>query len=370
MLVVIAIIGILISLSLPAVQAVRERGRAAQCMSNLRGIGVAMRLHDDRKMRLPGFLNDFGFFSGGMDPADPGNHAGNVPPHRKLGGWQVAILGDLDKGPMSEIWTLDRYPILSDGRGEARRTPEGYSSIAAANQREFVCPSSSVTIGVDGRNNYAANVGFHRQTFPFQYTRSGGLPKTVTFSDSMAKNNGLIGNRYAGLLSDTGNEVAIVSQGTSLSDIRDGLGQTILVGENAQAQPWNMTSLSGNTNHLTRTRDVRGIQTSRYPSDSRYLQGIVWHFEDNRGRASAPPVDARHRINGGDIYNESMNRRNRADLARPSSMHPQSVHLLFASGSVRVVDESMDYSVYQALMTPRTKTSDVPDNEVILSDGP
>ncbi|MCE9554241.1 MAG: DUF1559 domain-containing protein [Planctomycetes bacterium] len=53
MLVVIAVIGVLIALLLPAIQSARETGRRVVCANNLRQIGLAFHLYDDAQRRLP-----------------------------------------------------------------------------------------------------------------------------------------------------------------------------------------------------------------------------------------------------------------------------------------------------------------------------
>ena len=53
LLVVIAIIAVLIALLLPAVQAAREAARRAQCVNNLKQIGLAMHNYHDANNALP-----------------------------------------------------------------------------------------------------------------------------------------------------------------------------------------------------------------------------------------------------------------------------------------------------------------------------
>ena len=53
MLVVIAIIGILVALLLPAVQAVRETARNAECLNNVRQIGLAIQNYNGTRREIP-----------------------------------------------------------------------------------------------------------------------------------------------------------------------------------------------------------------------------------------------------------------------------------------------------------------------------
>ena len=88
------------------------------------------------------------------------------------------------------------------------------------------------------------------------------------------------------------------------------------------------------------------------------------------------PVYVKHRMNGRgqaigqDIFTLQMNgvSGNYIDLARPSSAHVSGVNVATADGGTRYIAETIDYRVWQALMTPRGKSSSVPFTEYVLSD--
>ena len=367
LLVVIAIIGILMGLAIPAVNSARETARRNECATHMRNLALAGIQVANNRGELPGYLQSYGTFTGGADPSEPVGGGMNPDPHEKLGSWVVSLLPFLDAQPTYEHWTEDRYPILDGDGGERAPVSRGYHELAAPNLAIMQCPSNPASIDQAGRNSYVSNNGLV------------GAPGTtvagVTFPESMDRANGAFNNKFAG------SGGVAVGPNVRLDDFKDGQGFTMLFSENVQARAWHLAGFVNSGSFET----VVGLNaTPAYPANSRYLHGMVWHYEDpsigaNGQHGAAPVPSQQHRINGGgdtvsfDRFTapmEPVTDLNLApfDLARPSSAHVDGVNSAMADGATRFIADSIDYRVYQALMTLRGKSSDVPFPEFVLTD--
>lgn len=122
LLVVIAVIGILVALLLPAVQAVREAGRRMQCSNNLRQLGLAMQLyHDTNKSYPPGFMavNHLGDISGGW-------------------AWGVFLMPYIEQSPLQDRLSPTQYTL-----SQVITAPE-LLPMLQMNLAVFRCPSSPI----------------------------------------------------------------------------------------------------------------------------------------------------------------------------------------------------------------------------------
>jgi prepilin-type N-terminal cleavage/methylation domain-containing protein len=374
LLVVIAIIGILMGLTIPAVNSARETARKSECATNMRNLALAGVQHAGAKGELPGWLQSYGTFVSGPDPSDPDATAANPPTHEKLGGWAVAILPYLDAQPTYEHWTEDRYPIIDGAGGERVSVGGGYHEFAAPNLAIMQCPSNPATIDEAGRNSYVANNGL----VPFTIG-TGPTATAVGFSQSMDRANGAFNNKFAGSSALFMPPVAPTGPRVRLEDFKDGQGFTMLFSENVQARGWHLSGAATAVDGFATTVGLTPTPTP-YASDSRYLHGMVWHYEDPTLGGSVPSPSRQHRINGGggsvdldrfvltmDPITTPVGKRPE-DLARPSSAHIDGVNAAMADGATRFIRDSIDYRVYQALMTLRGKSSDVPFAEFVLTD--
>ena len=145
LLVVIAVIGVLVSLLLPAVQTAREAARRTACLNNLKQLGVALQNYHSQHNRLP-----------------PGNE-GHRDPSKPFTPFVVYILPHLEEG--------NRFQLYDFHRDWNNQLPEVTTQI---NGRIAVyqCPSDDGYVMwettedtfLDHKGNYGLNWGQYRYT--------------------------------------------------------------------------------------------------------------------------------------------------------------------------------------------------------------
>jgi prepilin-type processing-associated H-X9-DG protein len=181
---VIAIIGILVALLLPAVQAAREAARRSTCQNNLKQIGLALLNYHDAHSIFPS-----------------GHHQINVHDHC----WMTAILPFIEEQDL-----FDNYDYAQKWNS-ARNRP-----VAERDLSTQLCPSSEHTNV--GQGDYGGING------PANYSGEANIP-----------NGWETGHGYeVGLFPATG-DVAIVrgNRPISLRQVIDGTRHTFFVGEDA-----------------------------------------------------------------------------------------------------------------------------------------
>jgi prepilin-type N-terminal cleavage/methylation domain-containing protein/prepilin-type processing-associated H-X9-DG protein len=144
-LVVIAVIGVLVVLLLPAVQAARESARRAACQNNLRQIGVALHAYHDAHKQLP---------VGCVEKRIP-----STKPNGRQLAWSAAVLPNLEE---SSLWSQIDFGSPYDGAanaGAAATVLSVYlcpSTVRLARGREGVIVSNPALSGTNGQYRGAA----------------------------------------------------------------------------------------------------------------------------------------------------------------------------------------------------------------------
>jgi prepilin-type N-terminal cleavage/methylation domain-containing protein/prepilin-type processing-associated H-X9-DG protein len=197
LLVVIAIIAVLIALLLPAVQAAREAARRAQCVNNLKQIGLA--IHN--------YHSTHGVFPMGSSRQPSNPPAGFKSPAWDSWSGQSLMLSNFEQNAVYNACNFDLAPgdiaaNSNTGSTGYRVNSTAYNTVISS----FLCPSDGNASGSSGYiNNYAASVGtttFHTynaagSTGLFAYQNSYGVQaavdgtsNTIAFSEMIVNTPG------------------------------------------------------------------------------------------------------------------------------------------------------------------------------------
>ncbi len=217
LLVVITIIGILISLLLPAVQAAREAARRTQCANQLKQIGLA--LHNYAQLHNvfpPGCI--VSTYADGVNPTtcvecyDTWAEASDAASAGQHGtSWMLAILPHLERGSLYQQWNFSK-PVV------------GNATAATTDVSAFYCPSRRYRIRSDDPSMLLGG------------WRSGGtdyggcIGRRDGWQNSLTYHHRFVSNDVSGTPA-THVGVFQPNHAVSARDVRDGLSNTIMTGE-------------------------------------------------------------------------------------------------------------------------------------------
>ena len=306
----ITIIGILIALLLPAVQAAREAARRMQCANNLKQIGLA--LHN--------YMAAIGVFPSGEYPQPVGLGSGNYGP-----GWAYSILPQMERQAVFD--NIDpRYPE------QPLTGPVTHQAALCTDIPAYRCPSSRHAVKLMLEAAATPNSdGFSLNDLGLlEYVGIAGSDRKPPYgpSDIAAPNTKC-----------TGGTLYYLSC-TAPADIVDGLSNTMVVGEYSDLTKGEEYAGNG------------GIGDIEYPwsaGASHVGTSIAWgYIAKDVGYPPNSPVYFKQASWNPCPACQTPAVDTEVQSALKSA-HPGGIHALMADGSIHFINDAINIEVYKDL---------------------
>lgn len=331
LLVAISIIGLLMSLILPAVMSARASARKAQCWNHLHNLSIAMRAEAGAAERFPA----------------AGNIGPELPQGKPYHSWVVEILPWIEQNAIHDRWEYDT-PFNEPPNREL-----GDTSIPV-----LACPSDMTSFGGAGNLSYVVNGGFG-------WTAPVDCPEMMHPADPSGPIMGSLDLNGNGVVctppgepDGTPSDRRLYKQtglffmenwpkgsGTlrhhNLNGILDGATQTLMFAENVRA---GVDPNEEDSNWASPYPWRNSFYVSAYVcKDATCKEGNVDYSRANDRTAEPYRFEA---INAGLDQPEG-------EAPWPSSYHVGGVNVAFVDGHVTFLSAEVDGAVYAALVSPQ-----------------
>jgi prepilin-type N-terminal cleavage/methylation domain-containing protein len=320
LLVVITIIGMLMSLLLPAVMSARAAARRAQCMNNLHNISLAMLNELSARRRFPAS----GYFS---------------LEGKSYRSWVVDLLGSLDRNDILSEWKFDVAYNESPNRELVTEIPI------------LVCPDDDTAVRGKANLSYVVNGGFGWTAgnpagpgccVVTMHVAAGGiLPFDLDGDGVPCTDSDLLFMYRMGLFS--ANNWPLGKTGAfwhhTADSIFDGLSNTIMLSENVRAG----YDPQFNTNWACPLVWRSSFFLSGYVCEN--LSCAAGKVDYGRANSNTPPYNL-------EAINSSFDQAE-GEAPWPSAHHAGGVHTAFGDGHIRFLSQTVDGAVYASLVSPQ-----------------
>ena len=313
LLVVIAVIGLLISLLVPAVQQARAVARTTSCKNNMRQVGLAMHNYADAHQALPPGM--FNYMSADIDDVlQPDGTRGAMGPSRSC--WMQRVLPYLEQRAL-----YDQFPF--DANVQAQRWGVQLGVPIWTVVPPLMCPSDPANpkVTTDKGSGPEDSEGFHGNIAMCAGSTDFGIANRWQI-DGTADGADLDGMFY-GLSS------------TRFADVTDGASNTVMGSELI------INPDGRDTDTTDGPRDVRGRYYNCYRGEALFsTQHSPNTSIPDQTDACEVPNPASPCTTGSDVI---------VQYAR--SYHPGGVNVLMADGAVRFVSENIATEVFRSAGT-------------------
>lgn len=330
LLVVISIIGVLVALLLPAVQSAREAARRAQCVNNLKQLGLALASYEET----------CGSYPYGMARENTGPRSFNPNGYYIGSSLFVRLLPFLEQKPLANSYNYSYTHWVAEN-----------ATVCATGISTLWCPSDGEIQGLQVRQSGWGWDGSDQVMTYTSYAGSMGNFCKVPISVTSPAQHRAVLNQADGLFFYIGwpesnppvqpNPIAPMNPGgigpARLASVRDGLSNTLAFGEKAHGK-------------FSRTPDA-------YYSIDFYYNGawVSGNFGDTLF-TTLFPMNPFNRIQAdlnpnGDYFYSYDNQEDDYSIAA-SSFHPGGSNFAFADGSVRFLKDSIQGWPYDATGKP------------------
>jgi len=373
LLVVISIIGILVGLLLPAVNAAREAGRRTQCSNNMRQLGLALLNFSTSKNSFPNAGTFFepdptvppaavttsNAYQAMTAPATAGNQA------TWLYNWVVDIMPYLDQPDIANAWDKSSwYNINATSKvptitGQA---PNGVLSMTGLGVLR--CPDDTTTQPNQGNLSYVVNGGFVMFTPSATGYKSGQTdPSAIASGEVTLTSDGTaplspgITQRMGVMFLGSASGKMTWDYKTSPSGISDGSSNTLLVTENTLAG-FDQGTLTGGagTNWACPLPTFCMFIGSGHICDGSTAgcgSGILNEIASpNASGWQQANLQSSSAATNYDYINYGQQLTTEGAFPFSNSGHPGGCNMVFCDGAVRFISSGIDGRVYARMITP------------------